>query len=226
MFRSLASSSDGNLGVVDDGRTRLILDAGLPLPKLQQALGYRLSDYAGVLITHEHMDHAAAARDLARRGMDVWCSAGTARARGIEGEAQRAVAGQRIQIGTLAVMPFSVVHDAAEPLGYLIASAMGGKLLYAVDTCYLPARFTGLTEIAVECNHSREALLQNEIDPALKQRIMANHMGLEVFLDFLRANDLAAVECIHLLHMSDSRGDAEGFKRAVQEETGKPVYVC
>jgi phosphoribosyl 1,2-cyclic phosphodiesterase len=91
---------------------------------------------------------------------------------------------------------------------------------------YLPNRFAGLTEIAVECNHSRESLLACDLDEGTKQRIMENHMSLDTFIGFLQANDLSRVEKIWLLHMSDARGDAEGFRRAIQEETGIPTEVC
>jgi phosphoribosyl 1,2-cyclic phosphodiesterase len=226
MFTSLASSSSGNLYTVSDGRSRLLLEAGLPFPKLQKALCFNLNLYSAALITHSHRDHSESAAELCRRGMDVWCSAGTALEIGLEAETERAVAGQVIRIGSFTVLPFRVVHDTAEPLGYLIGSVTGGKLLFATDTCYLPNRFEGLTEIAVECNHDRKLLMESSIPDGEKRRIMNTHMEIGTFLDFLRANDLSRVQAIHLLHMSDARGDAEGFKRKVQEETGKVVYVC
>ena len=78
----------------------------------------------------------------------------------------------------------------------------------------------------VECNHSRELLTASDLPESEKRRILNTHMSIEVFVDFLHANDLNKVKCIHLLHMSNERGDAEDFKRTVQEESGCMVLVA
>jgi phosphoribosyl 1,2-cyclic phosphodiesterase len=226
MFHSLASSSAGNLGVCDDGTTKIMLDCGLIYARVQSLLGYKVSEYAGCFLSHEHMDHARAAKDLIRRGIPVYCSAGTADMLGIEGEAEIVEAGQLFKLGSYSVLPFRCIHDCSQPLGYYIASGPLNRLLYAVDTCYLPNRFEGMVEIACELNHSRELLLASAIADSEKSRIMATHMSLESFLGFLQANDLSKVTKIHLLHMSSARGDAEGFKRAIQEATGIVTEVC
>jgi phosphoribosyl 1,2-cyclic phosphodiesterase len=223
MFRSLASSSSGNSYVLDDGRTRLLIEAGLPFPKLQRLLDYGVP--SSCIISHSHGDHSKAAQELARRGVDVWCSADTAIACRLTA-AHITGAGAVAGIGSYIILPFDCVHDVP-CLGYLIQStATGEKLLFATDTQYLPNRFAGLTQIAVECNHSRELLMASDIPDSEKKRIMDTHMSIETFIGFLRANDLNKVKCIHLLHMSDSRGDAEDFKRQVQEESGCMVEVC
>ena len=51
-------------------------------------------------------------------------------------------------------------------------------------------------------------------------------MSLETAKDFLRANDLTAVQEIWLCHLSDGNSDAERFKREIQALTGKPVYIA
>ena len=65
----LGSGSKGNSYAVDDGRSVLLLEAGLPASKI--TAGYRelLPRVVGCLITHEHMDHARGAAELARRGV-------------------------------------------------------------------------------------------------------------------------------------------------------------
>ena len=226
MFHSLASSSSGNLYTVSDGGTSLILEAGLPFPKLQKALKYNLTGYAGCFITHQHADHAQAAQELARRGMDIYCHPDTAKALGIEAEATAMLPGCVQRIGSLLVQAIETRHDVPS-VGYLIYSIQSReKLLVALDTCYLPNRFEGLTEIAVECNFSMAALTESSIPGALKRRIMETHMSVETFIGMLEANDISRVNKIYLLHMSNDRGDAELFKTMVQEATGKPTEVC
>jgi phosphoribosyl 1,2-cyclic phosphodiesterase len=230
-IRPLASSSAGNAYLVTDGRSPLLLDCGLPIRELKQATGYRLSTLVGCLLSHEHQDHSKAVRDVMKAGIDCYMSAGTAEALGISGHRLHIIkAKQQFRIGTWTILPFETQHDAAEPLGFLLANQYGEKLLYATDTFYIRYRFQGLTHIAVECNYSLDILRANVeagmVEPALKNRILKSHFSLENVKNFLKANDLSKVREIWLLHLSDGNSDAERFKREIQALTGKPVYVA
>lgn len=228
----IASGSSGNAYRISDGDTALLLDAGIPLQRIKQALNFRVRDLAGCLITHAHGDHAKAAGDLAKAGVDVYTSQGTIDACRLTGHRMKPVkALQEVMIGTFAVLPFDVQHDAPEPLGFLLTSRRTGeKLLYFTDTYYLKYRFTGLTHIMGECNYSMDNVEQSVrngyIPPELVPRLIKSHMSLEHFLDLLKANDLHEVKQIYLLHLSNNNSDAERFREAVQKLTGTEVYVC
>ncbi len=229
-IRALASSSAGNAYLVTDGRSPLLLDCGLSIRELKRATGYRLTGLAGCLITHEHMDHAKAAADLMRAGVDCYMSRGTAEELGLTGHRVRVVKTlEQFSIGPWAVLPFETVHDAAEPLGFLLATR-GAKLLYLTDSAYCKYRFRGLTHILIECNHAADILQANvesgAVPVAMKRRVMRNHMSLPTVKGFLKANDLSRVQEIHLIHLSDGNSDAERFKNEIQALTGKPVYVA
>ena len=203
----IASGSSGNAYRISDGDTALLLDAGIPLQRIKQALNFRVRDLAGCLITHAHGDHAKAAGDLAKAGVDVYTSQGTIDACRLTGHRMKPVkALQEVMIGTFAVLPFDVQHDAPEPLGFLLTSRRTGeKLLYFTDTYYLKYRFTGLTHIMGECNYSMDIVEQSVrngyIPPELVPRLIKSHMSLEHFLDLLKANDLHEVKQIYLLHL-------------------------
>lgn len=228
----IASGSSGNAYRISDGDTALLLDAGIPLQRIKQALNFRVRDLAGCLITHAHGDHAKAAGDLAKAGVDVYTSQGTIDACRLTGHHMKLMkALQEVMIGTFAVLPFDVQHDAPEPLGFLLTSRRTGeKLLYFTDTYYLKYRFTGLTHIMGECNYSMDIVEQSVrngyIPPELVPRLVKSHMSLEHFLDLLKANDLHEVKQIYLLHLSNNNSDAERFREAVQKLTGTEVYVC
>ena len=228
----IASGSSGNAYRVSDGKTALLLDAGIPLKAIQKALNFRVRDLTGCLITHEHGDHVKAAGDLARASVNIYASRGTLEASKLTGHRAKPVeALKEIQIGTFAVLPFDVQHDAKEPLGYLLTSrATGEKLLYFTDTYYIKYRFEGLTHIMGECNYSmdiiEESVRKGYVPPELVPRLVKSHMSLEHFLDLLRANDLRSVKQIYLLHLSNNNSDADRFKTAVQKLTGTEVYVC
>lgn len=228
----IASGSSGNAYRVSDGKTALLIDAGIPFRKLREALGFTVSGLDGCLISHAHGDHAKAAGELTKAGVDVYTSAGTIEACGLSGHHVKPVkALSAVTVGTFSVLPFDVEHDAPEPLGFLLHStATGEKLLYFTDTYYIKYRFSGLDYIMGEVNYSNENLdeaVSDERTPvALAPRIVKSHMSLEHFLELLRANDLSRLRRVWLLHLSRNNADAARFGREVARETGAEVIVC
>lgn len=230
-FRSFGSSSSGNCYHVTDGHTELLIEAGIRFADIRKALDFRVSRLAGVLITHEHMDHSRAAADLAKAGIDIYASSGTIAARGLTGHRIKEIEPKKqFTIGTWTIMPFDVEHDAEQPLGFLLANQAGEKLVFITDSYYCRYTFNGLTHIAVECNYSLRILDENiaagRVHPAMRPRLLRSHFSLENVKDFFRANDLSAVQEIWLIHLSDRNSDAERFKREIQAVTGKPVYIA
>lgn len=227
-----ASGSTGNAYRVSDGKTSLILDAGIPIKKLQEATGHRLTALNGCLVTHCHGDHSKAIKDLIKLGIDVYASTGTIAAMGLISHRLRPVKSlQEIVIGTFKVLPFDVEHDAPEPLGFLLTSmATNEKLLYFTDTYYLKYKFRGLTHIMAECNYDLETMQQSVdagyMPPELAPRIIKSHMSLEHLMDMLRANDLSQVRQIYLLHLSNNNSNAKRYRSEIQRLTGAEVYVC
>lgn len=227
----LASGSKGNCYRVTDGRTPLLLECGIPYKEIQKNLKFRVSEIAGCLVTHEHQDHCKAVRDLMKAGIDCYMSQGTADALKASGHRLHVIkAKQQFRIGTWTILPFDTQHDAAEPLGFLLANQDGEKCLYLSDTMYCKYRFHGLTHVAIECNYSLDILKRNveagAVPKELKSRILKSHFSLENVKEFLKANDLSKVQEIWLLHLSDGNSDAERFKREIQSLTGKPVYIA
>ena len=176
-------------------------------------------------------DHSKAVKEIMRAGIDCYISAGTAEALGVSGHRLNIIKSkQQFQIGTWTILPFETQHDAAEPLGFLLANQDGEKLLYATDTYFIRYRFQGLTHIMVECNYSLDILRANveagSVPATLKNRLLKSHFSLENVKEFLKANDLSKVQEIWLLRMSNGNSDSERFKREVMELTGKPTYIA
>jgi phosphoribosyl 1,2-cyclic phosphodiesterase len=122
-FASLGSGSAGNALLVESGATRILLDCGFGLREAALRLG-RLGvhpgELTGIVVTHEHGDHAGGVFSLARRyRVPVWLSYGTfaacaARAEGVD---IRIIDGHSpFALGDLEAMPYTVPHDAREPL--------------------------------------------------------------------------------------------------------------
>lgn len=228
---TLASSSRGNCFHVTDGSTPILLEAGIPFKEIQRKLNFKTSELDACLVTHEHKDHSRAVADMMKAGIDCYTSKGTADVLGVTGHRIKIIKAQEsFQVGSWTILPFDTQHDAAEPLGFLLANKTGDKLLFATDTFYIKYKFKGLTHIAVECNYSIEILNANIesglVPVAMKNRLLQSHFSLANVKEFLKANDLSRVSEIHLLHLSSDNSDADRFKREIQQLTGKAVYVA
>lgn len=230
-IKTLASGSSGNAYHISDGHTELLIECGINFRDIQIALNFETSNIAGCLVSHEHKDHTKSLNDVLKAGIDVYASQGTIEQEGINHHRLKTIkAKKQFRVGTWTILPFDVQHDATEPLGFLLRSKNGGKLLFATDTYYVRYKFRGLTHIMVECNYSMDILEDNIesgiVHPAMKKRLIKSHFSLENVKEFLKANDLSRVKEIHLIHLSDSNSDAARFKREIQELTGKPVYIA
>lgn len=223
-----ASGSSGNAIIVHH-ETPPLLDCGLSFKELQKAANYQLSALGGCLCSHEHADHSQAAKELLKSGVDVYMSGGTAETLKLSGHRLHIIQAHcEFSIGPWQVLPFETIHEAAEPLGFLLADGTS-KILFVTDTRYVPYRFSGLTHILIEANYAEDILgskrKTGDIELGMKKYIVSNHMSLETVKGFLGANDLSRVKEIHLLHLSDRNSDAASFKREVQRLTGKEVYI-
>lgn len=228
----LGSGSSGNAYLIQDGRTTILLDAGLPYKELEQKTRYRLTHIGGCLITHEHGDHSKAVEKMLSHGINCYMSPGTANALRIKPDQpfhHCVYSNKIIDIEEAQVLPFNVVHDAAEPLGFYI-SLHGNHILYLTDSAYSPYRFKNMTHILIECNYDGDiidkSVKSGDIRSSLRKRIQETHFSLENVKEFMKANDLSKVKEIYLCHLSNANSDEDKFKSAIQEITGKPVYIA
>lgn len=225
-IRALASSSKGNAYIVSDGTTRILLECGLSYRELQKRSGFDLTRLRGCLVSHEHKDHSHSVRRVAESGVPVYMSRGTAEALELPETVfsllEEIRAGEGFSVGSMAVMPFTVYHDAAEPLGFLIQSRVDGDILaFATDTVNLPYSFPGVNILAVEANYDPR-LLEGcvRMPEKTKKRVKNTHMEIGRLIECLRAMDLSRCRQIYLCHLSDATGNEESFCYRVWRATG------
>ena len=230
-LKVIGSGSAGNAYLLYNNKEALLIECGIRVKYIKEALDYDLAKLAGCLISHEHLDHCKSARQLLDAGIDLYSSRGTLTALGIQQHHRcHTVDNQPFQMGNFLVMAFDVKHDAAEPVGFLIEHDETGLILFLTDSYFVPYTFPGLTNIMVEVNYDQEILDAKTAAggrPAfLRKRIMSSHMNLDTCKDLLLANDLTAVNNILLIHLSDSNADEKKFIRDIYELTGKTVKVA
>ena len=224
----LATGSKGNCYLLTSGEKRILLDCGLPYKKTLKLLDFKLP--TAVMVTHEHKDHATAAADFIKHGVDVYMTCGTAMALGLEENHRLHLieVEELFSVGHLAIMPCENFHDAAEPVKFAVHDFEDG-VFYVTDTGNLFgldfARADDATKILLETNFSEETLQNSTIDPKLKQRILGNHLSVEKAAKFLEEIDLSACKEIYLIHISARHGDGEEFKNLIQKVVGEKIKV-
>jgi len=199
-FCSLGSGSAGNATLVEAGEgastQRVLIDCGFSLRELETRLsriGLEPADLDAVFITHEHGDHVGCAPLLARRHrLPLWMSRGTWHAIGspeLPEVLRLARDGELIDLGRLQLMPFTVAHDAQEPL-QLRCSDGTHRLGVLTDlgsiTDHVLDHLQGLDALLLECNHDRAMLAASRYPASLKARVggrfghLANHLAAQM----------------------------------------------
>ena len=184
-FRSLGSGSSGNVTVIEAASglhtTRLLVDCGLSTKVLLERLGRAglgAEQVDAVFVTHEHSDHIGCAREFALRFCTpVWMSLGTHLAAGegnFAGHLRLAQDGVNIDLGELQVKPFTVPHDAREPLQLRCSDGsrhVGVLTDLGHATAHVLANLAGCHALLLECNHDAAMLAEGAYPPFLKQRV-------------------------------------------------------
>ena len=236
----LGTGSAGNCYKVEIGRATLLLECGLPFKLIQQKLGFKLSNIDACLVTHEHMDHAKAVKDLMKAGVDCYMTKGTAEALELKGHRLntfRPFEKARYyseELKDVVILPFEAVHDVAEPVSYYIRTFSKKEktesMVFVTDTAYLKYQLPICDVLMIECNYVKSTLDENveqdKINTSLRNRIVKNHLSLENLVEALQAADSKRLKKIYLLHLSDSNSDEELIKRTIQEITGVEVVIA
>jgi phosphoribosyl 1,2-cyclic phosphodiesterase len=226
----IASSSAGNSYLLDNGTSRLIVELGIPWRQIKKALNFDLSRVAGAIVTHGHLDHCRAVKEVAMAGIDVYLSMPTADSLKVTGHRIHIVEPmQQFKVDEWTVLPFGVEHDAAGALGFLIFSK-AEKILFLTDTSFCRYRFQGITRLMIEANYDQDILERNVaaglVESSRRERLIKSHMSIQRVVDFLKANDLSKLKEIFLMHLSAENSDEQFFKTTIQQMTGTPVYIC
>lgn len=135
--QSFGSSSSGNAFLVTSGSQVMLIDCGVGIRKIQAGLRSRnleLSDISTICITHEHSDHIATLPRVLRDDITVFATEGTARRSiGVHPNRVRARAFRPEKLGDITVTPLPVMHDAAEPTGFMLEFIDGSRATLLTD---------------------------------------------------------------------------------------------
>lgn len=229
-LKVIGTGSTGNAYLLYNNEEVLLIECGVVIRKIKEALNFDFSKVVGCLVTHEHGDHNKAIKDVLSAGIKVYASKGTLEESGVlKHHNSRSIQSKKIyQIGNFKVIPFEVRHDVKEPFGFLINHPDCGTTLFLTDTLYSPYKFNGLNNLIIEANFCEDILdekLKSD-KKFLRDRVLKSHLSIQKCIDLLNANDLSAVNNIVLIHLSDSNSNELDFQKKVQEATGKNTIVA
>lgn len=227
----LGSGSTGNAVLIATEKTRVLVDAGLSAKQILErfvAVGEDPANLNGILITHEHSDHAGGLRVLlksvpcpvfiseatenayyaTRKGNLNGDSEALKRRDALKNRIERIESSCEFRIGDIDFEPFSVPHDAADNFGF-VAKKDGVRIATLMDfghiTTLIKEKLRGCDAIVIESNHSRDMLKTCPIYSwELKQRILSRtgHLSNEDLSAWLTNDFDGSARHIVLAHLS------------------------
>ncbi len=227
----LGSGSGGNATLVSCGNTHVLVDAGLSAKQLvlrMESLGVAPEQLDGILLTHEHSDHARGVDVLLRkREIPVYANALTREA--LSYKMKSAVpwrvfrSGQDFELGDLSVNAFRIPHDAAEPVGFVLQGG-SARLSMVSDvghvTHLMRESLRSSDGIYIEANYDPQLLEQDTKRPwATKQRIASRHGHLsnEQTAELLGEIACEKLKVVMLSHLSSDCNCPDMAARIIAE---------
>ena len=179
-----------------------------------ESIGEDIRSLDAVVISHEHSDHVQGLEILARRtGVKVYATQPT---RSVltwkKTEPEEFVAfeaGRGFAIGDLDIEPFTVSHDAIDPVGFCVRSA-NRKLSIVTDLGYVTDsvryHLADSDMLVLESNHDLEMLKSGPYPWDLKQRVMSRdgHLSNSAVAEYLSSDWDRRSRRIVLAHLSSN----------------------
>jgi phosphoribosyl 1,2-cyclic phosphodiesterase len=236
----LASGSRGNSTLVQSSSTRILVDAGISCRetfKRMKTAGEDPHSLSAILITHEHTDHVCGLLVMARKlKIPVFMTGATHQAwsramRDANGERPQLAflelfsSGHSFHIGDIAVTPFTIPHDAVDPVGFTFRTE-GIKIGIATDLGRLLANvkdnLRGCDLLVIESNHDLEMLRNGPYPWSVKQRVGSptGHLSNEKLAEFFATDYDGCASYIVLAHLSELNNHPERARREAEKALG------
>jgi len=235
-FASLGSGSKGNGLIFEAGSSRVLLDCGFYVRDTgvrMARLGLSPSELSGIIVTHEHSDHVSGVFPLARRfGLPVWLTHGTlAAVRESDRDADQGVScnvingDSEFSIGDAHVHPFTVPHDAREPVQFVLsdgASRLGVITDSGSSTPHIESMLSGCDALVLEANHDLEMLRNGAYPSWLKARVAGRlgHLDNVASAGLLASLDRSRLKHVIAAHLSARNNTVDLVRSALTEVLG------
>jgi phosphoribosyl 1,2-cyclic phosphodiesterase len=191
-----------------------------------ESIGETKGGFDAILVSHEHIDHVKGLETLAADSQaPVYISEMTRDTMTWNGRAKKfepIAPGERFSVGDIEITPFTIPHDAADPVAFRI-EAQGIRIGVVTDLGYVPEHVkhhvAGCHCLIFESNHDLEMLKIGPYPWHVKQRVMSRHGHLSnlATAEFLRNDFDGAAEVLVLAHLSENNNHPELVRLSAEE---------
>jgi phosphoribosyl 1,2-cyclic phosphodiesterase len=238
-FSLLGSGSSGNALLIKTDKTKVLVDCGLSYRQLRlrsAEVGESIDDLAGVIVTHEHGDHVNGLGVLGRQFkrandsiLPIYMTRGTyhnlPKSLGLLENVECFEPGESVTIGDIEAESFSVTHDAADPVSYVLRYE-GTKLGIAADlghaTTLVHQRLAGSHGLILESNYCPEMLEKSSYPAQIRQRISSRsgHLSNHEMSSLLKGIAHEQLQQVVLIHISEENNTHELAKHRATQALG------
>ena len=207
-IRAFASSSKGNMYVVENEDTKLLLECGVPKDQIKKYLRSQhliITDLQACLISHRHSDHALSL-DYVLEYLPVFSTYELY-------ERNNSVVPLKpfksFKIGSIMIMPIPVEHGSTENNAFIFMDKES-SIFWATDFTLMESNVSSIPfdKVYIEANYDDDSLqeiLDNEGQDNYQKfvRQCSTHMSRENCKTHLHRMNLSKCKEIVLLHASE-----------------------
>jgi phosphoribosyl 1,2-cyclic phosphodiesterase len=226
-LKIISSGSVGNAYILENENSALLIECGVKLQEIQEAIDFNVFKIKGAIVSHAHLDHSKSMSQVAQLGIPLMALDKTFSKMKIPCELRYAVLknGRTKEISDFKINSFDASHDI-DTLGFIIESG-SEKVFFLTDSYKLiwNLRSWQFTCVMIEANYCEE-LIKSKSETFINRRRLKSHMSIQTAILTLGNMDLSKCKNIVLLHLSDGLSNEKEFKEKVEMLFGIPVTIA
>ena len=230
--KSFGSGSKGNIYLVSNAETNILLEVGVDIETLNKFLNSQNKQYKNInawFTTHHHQDHSLSLKHIDDYNIKCYCTYDTKIRYNISDDNFIQLIDDKVyKINTMQLKAISVNHGATECFGFIIRDK-DETILFITDfmECRKKLKIFNFSQIFIECNYIEANLEyekskednEEELDRKYKRQLNT-HCSLENLVIHLNEMNLTNCDKITLIHISQDLGDKDLMKNTIEEEFG------
>ena len=228
-MKVVSTGSKGNCIVLEHNNQIILLDCGVPIKDILEAVNFNPSKIEAVLVSHSHCDHASSAKKLTEMFIEVVMAKQTAFELDIPENTPTLSlvdSDSQLNFGDWIIKSFELEHDAYN-IGFIIYNrVLNCKIVYVSDTGFIRYTVPDTDILIVEANFIDDLLDEYEDNSEQRMRIKKNHMSLSRLCSYIRKIDSYFLKHIVLVHLSSKNSDEQRMADEMAKFTNTHTIIA